>query len=72
MAYLLDHPITGRHSLFVDGKGFIGVSLTILVEYLPEVLNLLDELTVKIGSIQMYVGNDGSCEDLGIGVLKEF
>ncbi|KAF7826184.1 phosphatidylinositol 4-kinase gamma 4-like [Senna tora] len=43
-AYILDHPIGGRRSLFGD-------------------------LTAKIGSLQMFMENKGSCEDMGPGAF---
>lgn len=55
-AYLLDHPIDGCRSH--DGTGFSGVPPTALVCSFQ-----MGEL--KIGSLQMFVENQGSCEDMG-------
>lgn len=67
-AYILDHPRGGPRSVYSDEKGFAGVPPTVMVkcrhrgfnygggfEYMPE----------KLGSLQMYVKNSGSCEDMG-------
>ncbi|PUZ75177.1 hypothetical protein GQ55_1G129500 [Panicum hallii var. hallii] len=56
-AYLLDHPIDGCRSH--DGTGFSGVPPTALVRS----FHMGKEL--KIGSLQMFVENQGSCEDMG-------
>ncbi|OEL15743.1 Phosphatidylinositol 4-kinase gamma 3 [Dichanthelium oligosanthes] len=56
-AYLLDHPIDGCRS--DDGTGFSGVPPTALVRS----FHMGKEL--RIGSLQMFVENQGSCEDVG-------
>ncbi|XP_021846642.2 phosphatidylinositol 4-kinase gamma 4 [Spinacia oleracea] len=69
-AYLLDHPMNGFYSLNRDAIGFSGVPPTALVRCLNKGFNhpqgfegtLKD---VKIGSLQMFMENDGNCEDIG-------
>ncbi|RLN09330.1 phosphatidylinositol 4-kinase gamma 4-like [Panicum miliaceum] len=56
-AYLLDYPFDGCRSH--DGTGFSGVPPTALVRS----FHLGKEL--KIGSLKMFVENQGSCEDMG-------
>ena len=56
-AYLLDHPTDGCRSH--SGTGFSGVPPTALVRS----FHMGKEL--KIGSLQMFVENQGSCEDMG-------
>ncbi|KAG5056282.1 hypothetical protein AAZX31_03G236300 [Glycine max] len=70
-AYVLDHPLSGRqrHSLFGDGKGFAGVPPTLMVKCLHKAFNYPRELTPKIGSLQMFTENSGSCEDMGPGAF---
>ncbi|KAG1335027.1 putative Phosphatidylinositol 4-kinase gamma 4 [Cocos nucifera] len=68
-AYILDHPIGGgcRSS---DELGFAGIPPTVLVRCLHEGFNHHDGYgcmakNYKIGSLQMFVKNCGSCEDIG-------
>ncbi|XP_057728441.1 phosphatidylinositol 4-kinase gamma 4-like [Arachis stenosperma] len=68
-AYILDHPITGHRSLFGDAKGFAGVPPTALVKCLHEGFNHPGDVTTKIGSLQMFIENNGSCEDMGPGAF---
>ncbi|OIV95053.1 hypothetical protein TanjilG_10873 [Lupinus angustifolius] len=68
-AYILDHPISGRRSLLGDGKGFAGVPPTFMVKCLHKGFNHPGDLTAKIGSMQMFVENSGSCEDMGPGAF---
>ncbi|KAK4267005.1 hypothetical protein QN277_023853 [Acacia crassicarpa] len=68
-AYLLDHPISGRRMLFGDNKGFAGVPPTVLVKCLHDGFNNNGDLTAKIGSLQMFMENNGSCEDMGPGAF---
>ena len=68
-AYVLDHPLSGRRSLFGDGKGFAGVPPTLMVKCLHKAFNYPRELTPKIGSLQMFTENSGSCEDMGPGAF---
>ncbi|XP_027350508.1 phosphatidylinositol 4-kinase gamma 4-like isoform X4 [Abrus precatorius] len=68
-AYVLDHPLSGRRSLFGEKKGFAGVPPTLMVKCLHRAFNYRGELTAKIGSMQMFVENSGSCEDMGPGAF---
>lgn len=68
-AYILDHPISGHRSLFGDEKGFAGVPPTFVVKCLHKGFNYPGDLTAKIGSMQMFVENNGSCEDVGPGAF---
>ncbi|ESW07257.1 hypothetical protein PHAVU_010G114500 [Phaseolus vulgaris] len=68
-AYILDHPMSGRRSLFGDQKGFSGVPPTVLVKCLHEGFNHPGDLTTKLGSLQMFMENNGSCEDMGPGAF---
>ncbi|KAL5160818.1 Phosphatidylinositol 4-kinase gamma 4 [Glycine soja] len=68
-AYILDHPMSGRRSLFGDEKGFAGVPPTVMVKCLHKGFNHPGELTTKIGSLQMFIENNGSCEDMGPGAF---
>lgn len=69
-AYLLDHPMAGRRSFCNEEKGFSGVPPTMMVKCLHKAFNYRDGYeyalrNVKIGSLQMFVENVGSCEDMG-------
>ena len=64
-AYLLDHPISGHRSMFSDNIGFAGVPPTVLVRCLHDGFNHPTDKSVKIGSLQMFMENNGSCEDFG-------
>ncbi|KAK8488376.1 hypothetical protein V6N13_028087 [Hibiscus sabdariffa] len=67
-AYILDHSKKGQRRLYGDEKGFAGVLPTALIKCLHAGFNNPDGLpTVKIGSLQMFVKNNGSCEDIGPG-----
>ncbi|XVE73710.1 hypothetical protein DITRI_Ditri11bG0140400 [Diplodiscus trichospermus] len=67
-AYILDHPKNSRHLMYGDEKGFAGVPPTAMIKCLHSGFNNPDDLaTVKIGSLQMFVENMGSCEDMGPG-----
>jgi len=68
-AYILDHPISGRRSLFGDEKGFAGVPPTVMAKCLHKAFNHPEGLTAKFGSLQMFVENNGSCEDMGPGAF---
>ncbi|KGN46357.1 phosphatidylinositol 4-kinase gamma 4 [Cucumis sativus] len=68
-AYLLDHPISGRRSMFGDKNGFAGVPPTALVQCLHDGFNHPSDKSVKIGSLQMFMENNGSCEDFGAGAF---
>ncbi|KAM5572129.1 phosphatidylinositol 4-kinase gamma 2 [Rosa sericea] len=71
-AFLLDHPRSGPRTLSGETMGFAGVPPTMLVRCLHKGFNHpdgFDSLSkhVKIGSLQMFMKNDGSCEDMGPG-----
>ncbi|XP_059461125.1 phosphatidylinositol 4-kinase gamma 3 [Corylus avellana] len=69
-AYILDYPRSGTRSFYDEEKGFAGVSPTVMVKCLhrgfnhPEGYECVSK-NVKIGSLQMFVKNNGSCEDMG-------
>ncbi|PON72074.1 Phosphatidylinositol 3-kinase, Vps34 type [Parasponia andersonii] len=68
-AYILDHPRYGPRK-FYNEKGFAGVPPTVMVKCLHKGFHHPDGYeygpkNVKIGSLQMFVKNDGSCEDVG-------
>ncbi|XWS50357.1 hypothetical protein CRYUN_Cryun12cG0081200 [Craigia yunnanensis] len=69
-AYLLDHPVAGPRSFDSGEKGFAGVPPTVMVKCLHKGFNYpdgyeCDSRNIKIGSLQMFVNNVGSCEDMG-------
>ncbi|XP_071730663.1 phosphatidylinositol 4-kinase gamma 2-like [Rutidosis leptorrhynchoides] len=70
-AYILDHPLSGpRSSKNETETGFSGVPPTIMVKCLNPEFNHPQGYdggpqNVKVGSLQMYVKNCGSCEDMG-------
>ncbi|XP_014491546.1 phosphatidylinositol 4-kinase gamma 4 [Vigna radiata var. radiata] len=68
-AYVLDHPLSGRRKLFGDETGFAGVPPTLMIKCLHKAFNYPRELTPKIGSLQMFTENSGSCEDMGPGAF---
>jgi hypothetical protein len=68
-AYILDHPKGGRYPLSGDENGFAGVPPTFMVKCLHGGFNHPGDLTVKIGSLQMFMENNGSCEDIGPGAF---
>ncbi|KAL2478681.1 Phosphatidylinositol 4-kinase gamma 4 [Forsythia ovata] len=63
--YLLDHPKSGRRSFSGELRGFAGVPPTVLVKCLHKGFNHPEGVTAKIGSLQMFMENNGSCEDMG-------
>ncbi|KZV15080.1 phosphatidylinositol 4-kinase gamma 4-like [Dorcoceras hygrometricum] len=63
--YLLDHPMSGRRSFTGELMGFAGVPPTVYVKCLHSGFNHPDGVSVKTGSLQMFMENDGSCEDMG-------
>lgn len=65
-AYLLDHP-RDRRRTFNSEKGYAGVPPTVMVKCSHKGFNHPegDPKNVKVGSLQMFVENDGSCEDMG-------
>ncbi|KAK9076363.1 hypothetical protein SSX86_004697 [Deinandra increscens subsp. villosa] len=64
-AYLLDHPKGESRSVFGEHKGFSGVPPTFLAVCLHKGFNHPDDVKEKIGSLQMFMENNGSCEDMG-------
>ncbi|KAL1826934.1 hypothetical protein DCAR_0206042 [Daucus carota subsp. sativus] len=64
-AYVLDHPKAGRRSFSGEDIGFAGVPPTIMAKCLHMGFNHQDSINVKIGSLQMFMQNRGSCEDMG-------
>ncbi|XVE64673.1 hypothetical protein DITRI_Ditri07aG0119600 [Diplodiscus trichospermus] len=71
-AYILDHPKSGPRSLTGDMMGFAGVPPTCMVQCLHKGFNHPDGYecvpeNAKIGSLQMFIKNSGSCEDMGPG-----
>lgn len=67
-AYILDHPIAGCRGVS-DEAGFAGVPPTVLVRCLhgsaDHIGNGRVEKELKVGSLQMFMKNSGSCEDMG-------
>lgn len=71
-AYVLDHPRTGPRTLSGDPvMGFAGVPPTIMVQCLHKGFNHPEgyDYAPKIGSLQMFMKNEGSCEDFGPGAF---
>ncbi|CAN1793935.1 Phosphatidylinositol 4-kinase gamma 4 [Linum perenne] len=69
-AYILDHPKGGKRSLFGnDDNGFAGVPPTVMVKCLHKGFHHPDAVNLKIGSLQMFMKNNGSCEDIGPGAF---
>ncbi|KAG8045458.1 hypothetical protein GUJ93_ZPchr0008g12400 [Zizania palustris] len=71
-AYILDHPASGHRGS--DELGFAGVPPTVLVRCLHGVTDQKAgcdsvERELKIGSLQMFMKNSGSCEDIGPGAF---
>ncbi|XWS61598.1 hypothetical protein CRYUN_Cryun07bG0139700 [Craigia yunnanensis] len=71
-AYILDHPKSGPRSFSGEMMGFAGVPPTCLVQCLHKGFNHPDgydcaPVNVKVGSLQMFMKNFGSCEDMGPG-----
>ncbi|KAI4302904.1 hypothetical protein MLD38_038597 [Melastoma candidum] len=71
-AFLLDHPRIGPRSLTGELMGFSGVPPTIMARCLHEGFNHPngyngESKDVKVGSLQMFFKNCGSCEDVGPG-----
>ncbi|CAN6862493.1 unnamed protein product, partial [Brassica oleracea] len=73
-AYLLDYPMTGPRTFPHDQPGFAGVPPTTMVKCLHKDFNhpngySFSQENAKIGSLQMFVSNVGTCEDMGYGVF---
>ncbi|KAH6830101.1 phosphoinositide 4-kinase gamma 4 [Perilla frutescens var. hirtella] len=67
--FLLDHPKSGRRSLSGEVRGFAGVPPTVYVNCLHGGFNHPGGVSVKTGSLQMFMENNGSCEDMGPGAF---
>ncbi|KAL0283277.1 UNVERIFIED_CONTAM: Phosphatidylinositol 4-kinase gamma 4 [Sesamum angustifolium] len=67
--YILDHPKTGHRSFTGELRGFAEVPPTVYVRCLHEGFNHPGGVSVKTGSLQMFMGNSGSCEDMGPGAF---
>ncbi|GLJ41976.1 hypothetical protein SUGI_0869030 [Cryptomeria japonica] len=64
--YILDHPLRGPRKNGDDEVGFAGVPPTMLVKCCHAVFNGNSEMNkVKVGSLQKYVKNGYSCEEMG-------
>ncbi|XP_074273136.1 phosphatidylinositol 4-kinase gamma 4-like [Silene latifolia] len=68
-AYLLDHPINGRRGKSGEAIGFSGVPPTGMVKCLHEGFNHPNGINEKYGSLQKFMKNNGSCEDIGPGAF---
>ncbi|KAF7828130.1 phosphatidylinositol 4-kinase gamma 2-like [Senna tora] len=73
-AYILDHPRSGRREVSGEAVGFAGVPPTVMVKCLHEGFNHPQGYScsakhMKIGSLQMFMNNDGNCEDIGPGAF---
>ena len=69
-AYILDHPKSGRRSYSDEELGFSGVPPTTMVKCMhgafnnPEGYGVSSE-NIKVGSLQKFMKNNGTCEDMG-------
>ncbi|KAK7350991.1 hypothetical protein VNO77_10101 [Canavalia gladiata] len=74
-AYILDHPRKGPRSYYNnEERGFAGVPPTVMVKFMHKGFHNTEAYhnvsgNVKIGSLQMFVRNTGSCEDMGPGAF---
>ncbi|KAL0400601.1 UNVERIFIED_CONTAM: Phosphatidylinositol 4-kinase gamma 3 [Sesamum latifolium] len=71
-AYILDHPRGGPRSIYSDEKGFAGVPPTVMVKCQHRGFHYAEGficVSGKIGSLQMFMKNCGSCEDIGPGAF---
>ncbi|XP_027162591.1 phosphatidylinositol 4-kinase gamma 3 [Coffea eugenioides] len=69
-AYILDHPKGGQCSYLKNEKGFAGVPPTVIVKCQHEAFNYSEGFhpsykNTKVGSLQLFMENCGSCEDMG-------
>ncbi|KAL2347952.1 hypothetical protein Fmac_001952 [Flemingia macrophylla] len=74
-AYILDHPRNGPRLVSGEAVGFAGVPPTTMVQCSHRSFNYPDGFICsskdsKVGSLQMYMNNDGNCEDLGPGAFS--
>ncbi|KAJ4825539.1 hypothetical protein Tsubulata_024839 [Turnera subulata] len=73
-AYILDHPKSGPRAVTGEVMGFAGVPPTLIVRCLHEGFNHPEGYehkmkNVKTGSLQMFMKNNGNCEDIGPGAF---
>ncbi|CAH2044286.1 unnamed protein product [Thlaspi arvense] len=73
-AYILDYPMTGPQTFPRDQTGFAGVPPTTMVNCLHKDFNhpngySFSPENTKMGSLQMFVSNVGTCEDMGYRVF---
>lgn len=67
-AYILDHPRGGSHLTCRDEKGFAGVPPTVMVQCQHSGFHYsegFNPTSSKFGSLQLFMKNCGSCEDMG-------
>lgn len=67
-AYILDHPRGGPRSTSSDEKGFAGVPPTVMVQCKDSRFHYSEGYNCrssKFGSLQTFMKNCGSCEDMG-------
>ncbi|KAF9601060.1 hypothetical protein IFM89_015986 [Coptis chinensis] len=69
-AFILDHPRNRRQSFTDVAMGFSGVPPTTMVRCLHGAFNHpegyeVSAKNIKVGSLQMFMKNNGSCEDMG-------
>ncbi|OIV94939.1 hypothetical protein TanjilG_22136 [Lupinus angustifolius] len=74
-AYVLDHPKAGRRLVSGEAIGFAGVPPTAMVKCLHKTFNHPEgyhcsSKHFKMGSLQVFMNNDGNCEDLGPGAFS--
>ncbi|KAE9606532.1 hypothetical protein Lal_00013969 [Lupinus albus] len=74
-AYVLDHPKAGRRLVSGEAIGFAGVPPTAMVKCLDKTFNHPEGYDCsskhfKMGSLQVFMNNDGNCEDLGPGAFS--
>ncbi|XP_002509976.2 phosphatidylinositol 4-kinase gamma 2 [Ricinus communis] len=74
-AYILDHPRNGPRALTGEVMGFSGVPPTLIVQCLHEGFNYPKGYeyalkNAKIGSLQMFMKNEGSCDEVGPGAFS--
>lgn len=73
-AYVLDHPMSGPRLVSGEAIGFSGVPPTVMVQCVHGEFHhpkgyACSSKHVKIGSLQKFMKNDGSCEDIGPGAF---
>ncbi|KDP25284.1 hypothetical protein JCGZ_20440 [Jatropha curcas] len=73
-AYILDHPKSGPRALTGEVMGFAGVPPTVVVQCLHEAFNYPEGYeyslkNAKVGSLQMFMKNEGGCDEVGPGIF---